>query len=221
MPRRSQASSSRFMKRARPTSNSTRDRKSTRLNSSHSQISYAVFCLKKKLRQSTHGAHDERARRCGHLRAAAAGDHDGPGWRQAHRHDVSHRERAADGSRGARTSRVRADATLRKRLSDAEREAAAVQRLTSACAGLYNRDLVASSGRKVMRKLLARRLPPWMPMLIATALGMVAVHARAELTEITVAQQYGISYLPLMLMEEQKLIEKHARANGIPDLKVG
>src|SRR2546427_1144307 len=28
--------------------NSERDRKSTRLNSSHSQISYAVFCLKKK-----------------------------------------------------------------------------------------------------------------------------------------------------------------------------
>src|SRR5256886_6962618 len=26
----------------------SRDRKSTRLNSSHSQISYAVFCLKKK-----------------------------------------------------------------------------------------------------------------------------------------------------------------------------
>src|SRR5688572_32145769 len=28
-----------------------RDRKSTRLNSSHSQISYAVFCLKKKIRR--------------------------------------------------------------------------------------------------------------------------------------------------------------------------
>src|SRR2546430_9155283 len=28
-----------------------RDRKSTRLNSSHSQISYAVFCLKKKNQQ--------------------------------------------------------------------------------------------------------------------------------------------------------------------------
>src|SRR5256886_2906251 len=28
------------------------DRKSTRLNSSHSQISYAVFCLKKKTTQS-------------------------------------------------------------------------------------------------------------------------------------------------------------------------
>src|SRR2546427_6718935 len=29
----------------------TQDRKSTRLNSSHSQISYAVFCLKKKKSQ--------------------------------------------------------------------------------------------------------------------------------------------------------------------------
>src|SRR2546428_12280338 len=31
----------------------TRDRKSTRLNSSHDQISYAVFCLKKKKKQKT------------------------------------------------------------------------------------------------------------------------------------------------------------------------
>src|SRR2546427_3222909 len=31
------------------------DRKSTRLNSSHSQISYAVFCLKKKKKERTEG----------------------------------------------------------------------------------------------------------------------------------------------------------------------
>src|SRR2546430_17602761 len=31
----------------------SRDRKSTRLNSSHSQISYAVFCLKKKKKITT------------------------------------------------------------------------------------------------------------------------------------------------------------------------
>ena len=30
------------------------DRKSTRLNSSHALISYAVFCLKKKNKQKTH-----------------------------------------------------------------------------------------------------------------------------------------------------------------------
>src|SRR2546430_5668760 len=32
------------------------DRKSTRLNSSHSQISYAVFCLKKKKTPAGHGS---------------------------------------------------------------------------------------------------------------------------------------------------------------------
>src|SRR5438445_8955077 len=36
--------------RARSTSTRCLDRKSTRLNSSHANISYAVFCLKKKLR---------------------------------------------------------------------------------------------------------------------------------------------------------------------------
>src|SRR2546430_7182889 len=36
------------IERARPVGWPRRDRKSTRLNSSHSQISYAVFCLKKK-----------------------------------------------------------------------------------------------------------------------------------------------------------------------------
>src|SRR2546427_5382987 len=35
---------------ARPNTMPMTDRKSTRLNSSHSQISYAVFCLKKKNR---------------------------------------------------------------------------------------------------------------------------------------------------------------------------
>jgi NitT/TauT family transport system substrate-binding protein len=39
--------------------------------------------------------------------------------------------------------------------------------------------------------------------------------ARAELSEIHVAQQYGIGYLPLMIMEEQKLIEKYAKADGV------
>src|SRR2546421_7591257 len=33
---------------------SPQDRKSTRLNSSHDQISYAVFCLKKKKQNYTH-----------------------------------------------------------------------------------------------------------------------------------------------------------------------
>src|SRR5256886_9997304 len=40
--------------------NLARDRKSTRLNSSHSQISYAVFCLKKKKRYDQVTSDDHR-----------------------------------------------------------------------------------------------------------------------------------------------------------------
>src|SRR2546430_3904882 len=41
------------------------DRKSTRLNSSHSQISYAVFCLKKKTDSGTPATHPRALRASG------------------------------------------------------------------------------------------------------------------------------------------------------------
>src|SRR6266487_5590870 len=49
---------------SRPTSSSaafatSRDRKSTRLNSSHPSISYAVFCLKKKNTTNTTVLHEQ------------------------------------------------------------------------------------------------------------------------------------------------------------------
>src|SRR5688572_31767996 len=48
-PHRSgQPEPARDRRRPRPLGTLSQDRKSTRLNSSHSQISYAVFCLKKK-----------------------------------------------------------------------------------------------------------------------------------------------------------------------------
>src|SRR2546430_11432774 len=40
------------------------DRKSTRLNSSHSQISYAVFCLKKKTKTQLRGIPDVHRNPC-------------------------------------------------------------------------------------------------------------------------------------------------------------
>src|SRR2546427_4946681 len=51
------------------TSQTALDRKSTRLNSSHSQISYAVFCLKKKRGMRARGA----ARRASSDRRASCG----------------------------------------------------------------------------------------------------------------------------------------------------
>jgi NitT/TauT family transport system substrate-binding protein len=39
--------------------------------------------------------------------------------------------------------------------------------------------------------------------------------ARAEIPEVTIAQQFGVAFLPFMLMERDHLIEKHAKAAGI------
>jgi NitT/TauT family transport system substrate-binding protein len=55
---------------------------------------------------------------------------------------------------------------------------------------------------------------------LAAALTFVPLAVRSEMSEINVAQQYGIGYLPLMIMEEQRLIEKYAKAAGV-DVKVG
>jgi NitT/TauT family transport system substrate-binding protein len=52
-------------------------------------------------------------------------------------------------------------------------------------------------------------------LLLATALPV-----RAEVSEINVAQQYGVSFLPLMVMERDKLVEKHVKAEGLGDVKV-
>src|SRR2546430_3615867 len=46
----------------RSTQGASQDRKSTRLNSSHSQISYAVFCLKKKKASQHMPVHQRIAR---------------------------------------------------------------------------------------------------------------------------------------------------------------
>jgi NitT/TauT family transport system substrate-binding protein len=55
---------------------------------------------------------------------------------------------------------------------------------------------------------------------IAAALGAGAGEARAEATELRVAKQYGLGYLQLMMMEDGRLIEKHAKAAGLGDVKL-
>ena len=49
----------------------------------------------------------------------------------------------------------------------------------------------------------------------AAALVLASTATRAEIAEITIAQQFGVSFLPLMIMERGGLIEKHAKAAGI------
>ena len=50
--------------------------------------------------------------------------------------------------------------------------------------------------------------------------GCFSPAARAEQAELRIAKQYGLAYLQMMVMEDQKIIEKNAKAAGLGDLKV-
>ncbi len=68
----------------------------------------------------------------------------------------------------------------------------------------------------MMRRLVVLRA-------VAALLGIAVASptaAQAEARTLRVAKQYGIGYLQLMTMQEQKLIEKHATAAGLGDLAV-
>src|SRR6266436_1570797 len=54
----------------------------------------------------------------------------------------------------------------------------------------------------------------------ALATAWFALPATAEIGEVRLAQQYGISYLPLTVMNHEKLLEGAAAKAGIPGLKV-
>ena len=54
---------------------------------------------------------------------------------------------------------------------------------------------------------------------VAVAIAASAM-ARAETSEVKIAPSYGIAYLPLVVMEQNRLLEKHARAAGLGEIKV-
>ncbi|MGQ9369398.1 ABC transporter substrate-binding protein [Azospirillum sp. ST 5-10] len=55
---------------------------------------------------------------------------------------------------------------------------------------------------------------------VAAAAALATVPARAEVGEVAISQQFGVSYLPLMVMKNQKLLEKAAAKAGLGDITV-
>jgi len=51
--------------------------------------------------------------------------------------------------------------------------------------------------------------------LAATLCFALAATARAEVSEVRISYGYGVLYLPLMIMDREKLVEKHAKAAGL------
>ncbi len=54
----------------------------------------------------------------------------------------------------------------------------------------------------------------------AAMLGVPLSSARAATNEVRIAQQFGLTYLPLIVAPQRKLIEAQAKAAGLEDLKV-
>ena len=50
---------------------------------------------------------------------------------------------------------------------------------------------------------------------VALAAGALPQRAAAEVNEVKIATGYGLIFLPMMLMQHDRLIEKHARAQGL------
>src|SRR5688572_25199123 len=62
-----------------------------------------------------------------------------------------------------------------------------------------------------------------MKRVFASALGLLvatAMPAAAEVDEIRIGKQYGLPYIQFVIMEDQKLIEKHGKLQGLGDIKV-
>jgi len=56
--------------------------------------------------------------------------------------------------------------------------------------------------------------------LLLAILVTIPFAAAAEVKEVRIARQYGLGYLPLIVAEQQHLIEKHSKAAGLGDVKV-
>lgn len=57
-------------------------------------------------------------------------------------------------------------------------------------------------------------------LIAAAALLFSGSPARTEVNEVRLAQQFGINYLPLTIMRTEKLVEKHAAALGLGQIRV-
>ena len=55
---------------------------------------------------------------------------------------------------------------------------------------------------------------------VAVMFSLAGHCARAEVPEVRIAYQYGLVYLPLMVMQRQQLLEKRAKAAGLGDVGV-
>jgi NitT/TauT family transport system substrate-binding protein len=65
-----------------------------------------------------------------------------------------------------------------------------------------------------------RRYVAALSILAVLMLAALSAAAAAQAPEIRFARQFSMGYLQFNLMEKHQLLEKHAKAAGIPEVKV-
>jgi len=56
-------------------------------------------------------------------------------------------------------------------------------------------------------------------LIVGMALWLATATAKAEVSELKITKQPGLLFAPMLLMEHDKLVEKHAAQAGVPELK--
>lgn len=80
-----------------------------------------------------------------------------------------------------------------------------------------DKDREAGRGRDMRRRDFGLSLIGGAATLVAPALMRGAA---AEVTEVRIGKQYGLPYVPMMVIERHKLVEKHAAQQGLPAVRV-
>ena len=56
--------------------------------------------------------------------------------------------------------------------------------------------------------------------LLTLVLAGAAAPAQAETSKVRIGLQFGLTYLPIMVAHSERMIEKHAKAQGLPEVEV-
>lgn len=76
---------------------------------------------------------------------------------------------------------------------------------------------INTTRRKLLRGLAAASGTAW----VATKLHVPALaQTKPEVDQVVLAPQFGLAYMPLHVMQIEKLVEKHLAKNGLPNTKV-
>jgi NitT/TauT family transport system substrate-binding protein len=85
---------------------------------------------------------------------------------------------------------------------------------------MFDRELQDCISKHPAEHPMRKRHALLLPFLLLAGGTFAAVPAAAETGTVTIADQYGLGYLPTIIMRQERLVERQAEAAGVKDLEV-